>query len=404
MKILPRVLTLLLLLNSARVMQAAICSVPGTSYPTIQSAVDDPNCSVVNVAPGVYAENVTINRTVTLNGAHSDQVIATRTSGGTTESILQGVNAAGPSAALMINAPSVIVDGFTIRNSVATSSAFGIIIQSAGFDTSILNNFVDGITSADSGPNGTATGIYLENGPDFVNVKFNAMQNITGPRLAAGVVVGDAATTNLSENTILNNNTLGSITSASGGAFAVRIVKADKVSASLQFINNKITNVSGASFVHALSIECDMVGSVILDNDFTALSSPSGDVVAILFDNDPNAYTAAITGNTFNLTMADWGIKIQGPTTFPPPLIGPCNFWGSPDGPGPVGPGHGARISSGILYWPWKVAPAPDSCIGQSVPTTEAQCKNGGWSTVVRGNGTPFKNQGDCVQYVNTAK
>jgi hypothetical protein len=32
------------------------------------------------------------------------------------------------------------------------------------------------------------------------------------------------------------------------------------------------------------------------------------------------------------------------------------------------------------------------------------QCKNGGWQFVFRANGTPFKNQGDCIQYVNTGR
>jgi len=37
-------------------------------------------------------------------------------------------------------------------------------------------------------------------------------------------------------------------------------------------------------------------------------------------------------------------------------------------------------------------------------PTTIDQCKNGGWQSSVRGNLTTFKNQGDCIQYVNTGK
>jgi hypothetical protein len=36
--------------------------------------------------------------------------------------------------------------------------------------------------------------------------------------------------------------------------------------------------------------------------------------------------------------------------------------------------------------------------------TTEDDCKDGGWTTATRADGTPFKNQGDCVQYVNTGK
>lgn len=38
------------------------------------------------------------------------------------------------------------------------------------------------------------------------------------------------------------------------------------------------------------------------------------------------------------------------------------------------------------------------------VATTKDACKNGGWQTLRRADGTPFKNQGDCIQYVNTGK
>lgn len=37
-------------------------------------------------------------------------------------------------------------------------------------------------------------------------------------------------------------------------------------------------------------------------------------------------------------------------------------------------------------------------------PTNKEQCKNGGWMTLFRANGSPFKNQGDCIQYVNTGR
>ena len=36
------------------------------------------------------------------------------------------------------------------------------------------------------------------------------------------------------------------------------------------------------------------------------------------------------------------------------------------------------------------------------LPTSTDQCKNGGWQNYTDGNGTPFKNQGDCVSYVAT--
>lgn len=38
------------------------------------------------------------------------------------------------------------------------------------------------------------------------------------------------------------------------------------------------------------------------------------------------------------------------------------------------------------------------------VPTNKDQCKNGGWMSMGRADGSGFKNQGDCIQYVNTGK
>ena len=40
----------------------------------------------------------------------------------------------------------------------------------------------------------------------------------------------------------------------------------------------------------------------------------------------------------------------------------------------------------------------------QPVAMNKNQCKNGGWTTLVDANGAPFKNQGNCIQYVNTGK
>lgn len=38
------------------------------------------------------------------------------------------------------------------------------------------------------------------------------------------------------------------------------------------------------------------------------------------------------------------------------------------------------------------------------VATSKDACKNGGWLTLHRANGSTFRNQGDCIQYVNTGK
>jgi hypothetical protein len=38
------------------------------------------------------------------------------------------------------------------------------------------------------------------------------------------------------------------------------------------------------------------------------------------------------------------------------------------------------------------------------VATSKEQCKNGGYTDLKRADGSSFKNQGDCIQYVNTGK
>lgn len=38
------------------------------------------------------------------------------------------------------------------------------------------------------------------------------------------------------------------------------------------------------------------------------------------------------------------------------------------------------------------------------VATDKEACKNGGWMNLHRADGSTFKNQGDCIQYVNTGK
>jgi len=39
-----------------------------------------------------------------------------------------------------------------------------------------------------------------------------------------------------------------------------------------------------------------------------------------------------------------------------------------------------------------------------TVATDKNKCKNGGWQDMTRKDGSSFKNQGDCIQYVNTGK
>lgn len=66
----------LLSLGWAASAEAATCNVPNATYPTIQSAADDGNCTVIQVAAGTYTEQVSLGRTgMTLQGAGAGRTI-----------------------------------------------------------------------------------------------------------------------------------------------------------------------------------------------------------------------------------------------------------------------------------------------------------------------------------------
>jgi hypothetical protein len=56
------------------------------------------------------------------------------------------------------------------------------------------------------------------------------------------------------------------------------------------------------------------------------------------------------------------------------------------------------------LVGAWDDGDVSHGFIATLVATDKDRCKNSGWQTLVRADGTTFKNQGDCIQYVNTGK
>ncbi|MFZ1221527.1 MAG: hypothetical protein WAO00_19735 [Chthoniobacterales bacterium] len=385
---------------------AATCSVPTLAYPTIQSAVNDPVCTTINVAPGVYTENVMIGRSLTLNGAQPGQTVALRTPGGAAESTLQGANPTGSMPVILINATNVTVDGFTIRNLVTANAATAIDIKGISNDALIRYNIFDGISTLETGPTSYAQAIFLESGPLRIEIGQNKIQNITASQSARGILIADGDTPGPTDNVFIHDNTITGITTTGGGALGL-LVTTTTVTSSFRFSSNDLSNLEGATLVHGVSLESDTPGAIVQQNNFTNLIGPATDNVAVYFANNPSTFAPgpAVQNNNFNLTIMSYGIAIQpGLPPFDEPLDGQCNWWGSPDGPGPVGPGSGARVSPDVAYSPWAIAPGVGTafiCTGNNVPTTEAQCKNGGWTRTVHADGTPFTNQGDCIQYVN---
>ncbi len=71
------------------------------------------------------------------------------------------------------------------------------------------------------------------------------------------------------------------------------------------------------------------------------------------------------------------------------------------------GSGLGDSVSSNVTYSPWLLKASPLAtapCGLPVVPTSQNQCKNGGWQLAIRADETSFKNQGDCVSYTRNGK
>nr|MDP9147628.1 hypothetical protein [Acidobacteriota bacterium] len=115
---------------------AATCLVPSVNYPTIQSAVNDSGCTTINVAAGLYVENVAIARSLTLNGAEAGEDAVSPRSG--PESVINGTG----SANITITADNVTVDGFTLLGPVNQGTA-AIVMMGGNTGEKIQNNIVN---------------------------------------------------------------------------------------------------------------------------------------------------------------------------------------------------------------------------------------------------------------------
>jgi hypothetical protein len=204
----------------------------------------------------------------------------------------------------------------------------------------------------------------------------------------------------------VKGNSIHDITSTTRGAYGVSVANVTNVSG-LKITGNSFSALNGAGWVHGVGLEGDTPGVMVNDNDFSNLVGPVIDTRAIWFESEDTSFASAeVHGNNFNLPASQYGIAVD-PALVGGPVDGKCNWWNSPSGPtAATNPtGTGASVSPNVAYNPWLISPAPGgSCFGGHVPTTAAQCKNGGWTSQVRSDGSTFKNQGDCLQYVNTGK
>jgi hypothetical protein len=401
------------MLRGSKTRAAGPCSVPSVSYPTIQSAVNNPGCATINVAAASYNENVIIFRSLTLNGAQAG-VDARGRSGA--ESIING----GLLANITITANTVTVDGFTL-NGPPSSGTAAIVMQTGNTGETIQNNIVNNPGRAASITTSNST--FTQNAVNNTATASDGFQANTTP--ISGLTISDnsfgganGAIYNADITVIEgNSNVIVSGNSSNSDGTLLALFKTNGA----QITGNTVIGDGASSAIYIGGGDSNVL---VAGNQVTAAGSAVK--VANNFGVGPNS-TLTITGN--KLYNNAYGVNVDVNSTtdtvqahrnaltgnaffgiFNDPtsggiVNGTCNWWGSASGPGPIGTGTGDKVSAGVTFAPWLVSPNLDGpCIGGQVVTNKDQCKNNGWKTLVRADNTPFKNQGDCVSYMSNGK
>jgi hypothetical protein len=118
---------------------AGVCEAPGTTYPTIQSAVDDPSCQTIRLV-GFSIESVTIDRNLTMTGAGSNnEPIVNGESGKSVFTILPGNTVAFEDFQIVGGDATVAQGGGILNQSTLVLSSTDVVISNATDGGGIYN-------------------------------------------------------------------------------------------------------------------------------------------------------------------------------------------------------------------------------------------------------------------------
>ncbi|MEA2787460.1 MAG: hypothetical protein QOF71_3564 [Candidatus Eremiobacteraeota bacterium] len=335
------------------------CNVPA-DYPTIQAAVSAPVCATVKVAPGSYTENVVIARTVTLRGAQAGH--DARVPRGA-ESIING--GIGPD--VTVSANNVTVDGFTLNGPPSPGTA-AIVMQSGNSGEAITNNIVNNPGRAAS----------------FTTSNTAFYQNLV--KSTATASDGFQANTTPVQNVILADNTFGGATAANYNADITIIEGNSNIVVTGNRSNGDGTLIALFKTNHALVagntvigrsdssaiyigggdsnilVDCNTVSGATSGVNVTNIIGSPNSAVTIVGNNlhnningvrvGPSGVAAAntVVANRNRLT-GNSAFGVDNESTYNVNAIN--NWWGAANGPGPVGPGAGDRVTLNVTYAPW---------------------------------------------------
>ena len=261
----------------------------------------------VHVEAGTYTENVSVNKSVTLDG---------------------NSQAATINGLVTITAPDVTVNGFSLTNPAGTSAVTALGVSNAH----ITNNNVHDVGGSQ---NASVQAIYVNRNSSAdingITITGNSVSHIHNGGTSSGksvkaIYVGDSGGSAVIGATI-TGNTISDVLSSGWGAYVILV---NHPNSSVDIENNMIDSVSG-SFAHAIGLEADTPNAKVIGNTISNVvdSTPaSPDAEAIKFESNPSANTATVTGNTW-ATAVPLGIVVDSASSVHGAVPAAGNWWGS---------------------------------------------------------------------------
>jgi hypothetical protein len=390
--------------NSATGNDSFNCTSPATACKTINAAIGKASSGdTINVAAGLYSESVVINKTLTLLGAQAN--VDARTRAGA-ESIID--NSCSPVA---ITADNVTLNGFTVQGSTQSDPC---LIAGIWMNPGSQAPDHGGAIIVYNVVQNNVAGIELDNdGTLQTRVQYNLIRNNNnpGPNGGSGIEVSFRL-----KNAVIDNNRFSGQTSDS--------MTVQAASSGVTISNNELVGGTAEGFFIALLSSSSITGN-------TSVGSTSYATIDLFGGNDgvtitcnllatgqrailvedpygvgPNKNITAHNNNIQGNAIA--GLQVDAAAYMPGILNAENNWWGSTTGPTSVNNpgGTGDKVidpDNAVDFVPYLTNTSTCAAILQvGPPTNKDQCKGDGWKSfnVPR----KFKNQGDCIQYVNTGK
>lgn len=266
---------------------------------------------VLFAGPGIYPENIVIDKKITLNGAGENSAF------GTSPATLQGT--------ITINSSDVTINDLKIIPGTVNGNGAGIYI--AASNVALNRNLIDGLNGDG---NGSVKGIHVYSASGIANITLdhNIVKNINNTsRGSSGIMIQGVVDT-----VTISNNTVEAVYSG-GWAYGIEVTPTANPTGALppqnvSITGNTIKNISAGTYP-GVGLSIDLVNenntadaSEVIVNNNKFLGSPYA-----IVNKDPNLdHTLNATGNFFGVDVEPEDVILHHPETIGTIQLGPVQY------------------------------------------------------------------------------